>query len=214
MLKDMIAAFGEYYYITIIFVIFLIAAVFVWIKAVGASRKKGRERDAILAKLKEEKELCDVFSCLTAEKASAAQAERLIHGVALNIQRCLEKSGDMNAAFTTMPEAKRFVYALDFVFYEDAESLSGFFRKNGKPLTTEADDAARKIIGGDFFKLFHQGYDMFDDDNEEVSVVPDAVNALDEAYEKALESERDEWLSAVKKYIYENVEIINQKEMD
>lgn len=213
MLKEIIAAFGEYYYISIVFVIFLIAAVFVWIKAISASKKKGIRRDAVLARLKEENELCEEFSDLTADKALSAEPERLLKGVALNIQRDLEKREDMNSAFLAMSEQKRFVYALNFVFCEDAESLSDFFRKNGKPLTTTADEAVRRIIGGGFSTVFNKGYRMFDDDDEELSTIPDDVSVLDSEYSSALESGKGEILSAIKKYICDNVEFLNTKEM-
>ena len=213
MFKDIIAAFGEYYYITIILVILLIVTAFVWIKAIGASRKKGRQRDDILAKLNAEKELRKEFEDLTAEKAQSAEPERLLKGIALNIQRELEKNDDMDAAFAELPEEKRFVYALDFVFCEDAEKLSDFFRKNGKQLIIEADEAVRHIIGGGFCALFHRGFCMFDDDNEEFSVLPDTVKALDEEYSAALESGKANILGAVKKCICENINIYNKKEM-
>ena len=213
MLKEIIAAFAEYYYITIVFVIFLIAAVFVWIKAISASKKKGIRRDAVLARLREENELCKEFSELTAEKAQSAEPKRLLKGVALNIQRDLEKREDMNSAFLKMSEQKRFIYALDFVFCEDAESLSDFFRKNGKPLTTTADEAVSRIISGDFYAVFNKGYRMFDDDDEELSTVPDDVSTLDSEYSAVLERGKGELFSAVKKYICDNVDFFNTKEM-
>lgn len=212
MLKEIIAAFGEYYYITIVFVMFLIAAVFAWAKAVSALKLRNRRRDEVLAKLREENELCGEYSALTAEKSLSAEPERLLRGVALNIQRALEKSDDMNAAFLAMPEEKRFIYALDFVFCEDAESLSDFFRKNGKPLTKAADEAVNRIIGGSFYAVFNRGYRMFDDDDEELSVTPDDVRALDSEYAAAIESGQGEIFSAVKKYICDNAEFFNTKE--
>ena len=73
MLKEIIAAFGEYYYITIVFVMFLIAAVFAWAKAVSALKLRNRRRDEVLAKLREENELCGEYSALTAEKSLSAE---------------------------------------------------------------------------------------------------------------------------------------------
>ena len=82
MLREAVAAFREYYYITLVFAVFLVAAVLVWIKAVSAARKRGKQRGDILEKLREEDELRAEFSSLTDKKASAADSERLIRGAA------------------------------------------------------------------------------------------------------------------------------------
>lgn len=213
MLREAVAAFREYYYITLVFAVFLVAAVLVWIKAVSAARKRGKQRGDILEKLREEDELRAEFSSLTDKKASSADSERLIRGAALNVGRELEQSGDINSAFEKLAKQKQFIYALSFVFFEDAESLSDFYRKNGSPLTETADDAARHIIGGNFYDTFHKGFRMFDGGDEDYSATSDEVKALDEEYFALLKQEKEEIFCSIKKYICEDIEIFNNKEM-
>ena len=80
------------------------------------------------------------------------------------------------------------------MFCEDADTLSRFFRLNGKPLTSSALDAARHTFDAPTLALFETGYKMFDSDDETTSSLPADVDALD----------RD-FAAADKTVLYENI---------
>ena len=205
MIGNILHAFAEYKFLTAVLVFAAVLAVFVWIKAIRASKRHNAEREAVLAKLQKEKELRERFACLTPELVQSADVCDLLHGVALGIQSQIEKAEDVNASFLALSEAQQYVYALNFVFCEDADTLSRFFRLNGKPLTTAALDAARRTFDADTLALFEMGYRMFDADDETTSSLPDDVDALDRSFSSA---DKTVLFDNIRKYIAEQIENI------
>lgn len=188
MLRNMLQAFAQYKVLTVILIAAVALLVFVMIKASRAVRRHNAERDALLARLQKEKALRDKYASFTRETALEADGKELLHGVALCIQKALEKETDMTAAFSALPEEKQIVYALDFVLCEDAETLSAFFRLNGKPLTTAALEGARRTFDAQHLELFERGFRMFDSDDETTSSVPEDVRKLDADFAAADEA--------------------------
>lgn len=204
MLSNMFRAFAQYKMLTVILIVAVILLVFVMIKASRAVRRHNAERDAILDRLKKEEALRKKYGALTRETALEADGKELLHGVALCIQKPLEKEPDLTAAFSALPAEKQIVYALDYVLCEDAETLSAFFRLNGKPLTTAALEGARRAFDARHLELFELGCRMFDPDDETTSAMPDDVKRLDADFAAADETALYE---GIRNFIADNAEV-------
>lgn len=207
MIKEIIAAFAEYKLFTAALIVAVILLVFVLFKAAKASQKSSARRDRLLEQMREDKKIYEEFKALTPAKAAKTEPSRLLHGAGVSVQREIEDAADMEKAFAELSAEKKYAYALNFLFCEDAESLSDFFRRNGKPLTEVADEAVREVIGGELYGLFHSGYCMFDEDNEEVSVIPDEVAKLDEEYKQMFEKLNFDIFSKISDFITNNLRL-------
>ncbi|MCR5485464.1 MAG: hypothetical protein K6F09_07700 [Clostridiales bacterium] len=203
MLKNMLEAFAEYKGLTLILIVCIILLIISSFFAARASRRRSSERDKIIKKLMEEQKLCEEFAVLTPEKVLSEPPERVMRGVTFNIRKFLNGEPDINAAFEKLGIEEQYIYALDYVFCEDADTLSKFFRLNGKPLTTAADSAVNEIFGGEIYEIFHKGFRMFDDDDEEISSLPEDVKKLDEDFKNAVGQDE---LKTVSRYISERCE--------
>lgn len=207
-MRDFFAYISTHWYVGLILLILLVAAVLMWIKAVSSSQKNRAEREAIIAKLEKEKALRNEFRNLTENSFNIDDNEKLLFGIGANIQMFLEKQEDMNKAFDDMPEVKKFVYALNYIF-EDAQDseLSKFFKANGQPLTGEAEKAVKGIIGGKFSEIFTSLYNMTDDDVDDVSYDPKKIEEYDKAYAEIMSEQKAEIFSKIAQYIKTNKSI-------
>lgn len=197
-------AIVQYWYFSVAFVVFSIITVFVCIKAYQASKRTRSERDIIINRLKYENRTRAEFSNLTSELMASAEPKKLFDGVALNIQSMLEKESDMNEAFENLPQPQKYIYALYYVATDGVQKLSKFFRMNGKPLTPVAGEAVELILGCKAYELYIKEYAAFDDDNEEVSVLPAEIKAQDEAFALLMDEIKIDVLAA--DYIKQNPE--------
>lgn len=200
MLFEMFRAFGEYKKLTAVLIVALVLMVFGWIMASRAMAKRNRERDAILQRLRRENALRREFADLTAEKALNADPETLLHALAVQIQSELESQSDINAAFGTLPEEKQYIYALNYLLCEDADTVSTFFRLNGAPLTDAAVQGARAMFDEPHLLLMEKAYKMFDSNDETTSALPEDVQALDDAFAQ----DKDAVLHGIRRYIAEH----------
>jgi len=169
----------EYWYLSIAFVAVSALTVFVCIKASKASKKARAERNEIISRLKYENRTRAEFSNLTEEMIAAAAPKKLFDGIALNLQSKLEKESDMNAAYEKLTQPQKYIYALYYVSVDGARKLSEFFKMNGKPLTPAAGEAVRLILGCKAWELYKKEYDMFDEDNEEISLSRSVTDKYD-----------------------------------
>ncbi|MBQ7540793.1 MAG: hypothetical protein IJT44_00705 [Clostridia bacterium] len=202
MFSDMLHAFAEYKVLTAVLIVSYALLLFVGVKASRAVRRHNAARDAVLKKLREEAALRQKYGALTRETALSADAGELLHGTALCVQRALEDENDLTAAFRALPAPKQYVYAWNYLLCEDAETLSAFFRLNGKPLTDAALEGARAAFDVLHRDTFERGYRMFDPDDETVSVLPEDVRKLDEDFA----AERDVLLRSIQQYIADHTD--------
>ncbi|MGN0543826.1 MAG: hypothetical protein ACI4JG_10305 [Acutalibacteraceae bacterium] len=200
----MIEYFSERPYLILIMAAVIVLTVFVCIKAGKASAARSRENEAIMKKLKEENELRNEFAVLTQRTVSEAQPERLFRGVALNLQKRISDSSDMLGEFENLTQEQREIYALSFVEEDGAEKLSDFFRANGAPLTLAALDGIKRIFGGRAAEIFEAELNAFDPENEEASVIPEQIQALDSDFAKLTEGGAT--ARAAGRFIAENTE--------
>ncbi len=193
-----------HWYLIPVFIILIALTVFVWVKAIVSGQKRKEEREKIIAALEKEKALRKEFKVIDENKIKdpSIDDERLLFGVAANIQMSIEKLENMNEAFLSLNEVKQNVYALNYVF-EDSKYklLSDFFRSNGQPLTGIAKRAVEAVIGGKFNEIFVKMFSMLDDANEEVSYDEALVTSLDKEFEQLMFDKKDDILKTVSSYI-------------
>lgn len=200
----MIEAFVQYWYFTLALIAVSILTVFVCIKAYKVSKKTRLERDKIIDRLKYENRTRAEFSTISKELIESSEPKKLFDGVAMNIQAKLEKESDMNAAFESLSQPQKYIYALYYVSVDGAEKLSEFFKMNGKPLTTAAGDAVTFILGCKAGELYKMEYDAFDDDNDEVSLIKAEIAEQDAEF--ALLRKEIELYNLAADYIKQNAE--------
>ncbi len=162
--------------------------VFVCLRAAAASKKKHGATNDLIKKLEEENKLRNEFAILTEKTAGDADPERLFKGVALNLHKKVETQPDMIAAFDELTQAQKSIYALYFVFDDGADKLSNFFKINGAPLTPAAKTAVNELYTGEICEVFNAVYAAYDDENEEVSCIPEEIAALDEKFRRITEN--------------------------
>ena len=129
---------------------------------------------------------------------------RLIVGMCMRIQTSLEKEKSPNDAFLAMDEVKRNVMTLGYLFEDSQVALSNFFRSNGEPLLSAADKAVKDVIGGEIAEIVTSAFNMFDENNEDVSVDENEVKRLDEKYRKIMDSDKQKIYTEAANYIRYN----------
>jgi len=204
MLETLRQSIEEYPVLYMVILGVAVLCLFLWAIAMRAARRRRGEKEALIAVLEYEKELRRQFKTVTQQMLIDTPPDRLVEGVCCNIQMALEAQPDMQAAYDALPEPRRLVYALGYVAQDGRESLSGFFRRNGQPLTKAALEAVWRLLGGECAAVFEGEYDAFDEANETVSLVKGDIAAADARWE-ALTRERGEELYAeAREYILAN----------
>ncbi len=196
--------FGVQWYYWVILLVAVIIAIFAWSKALksGKARREKMKKEAAI--WKRDYELREKFTILTEEKLNSTEETELLHGVGMNIQVMLEKSSDMTESFNSLPEAKKYVYALEY-FDEDAKkALSTFFKNNGEPLLSIVPDALNAIGAGKYLEHYATLLPMYDPDSE-VSIDYNIIGKADEEFASLYNS--DELLRLSAKYILKNKDI-------
>ncbi len=199
----MIQYFLERPYLIAIMAAVILFTLFVCVKAGQASAKRSKINEAIIKKLKEENALRNEFAVLTEKLVETADATRLFKGVALNLQKKISDADDMIAEFNALNEEQRDVYALSFVVEDGRNALSDFFRANGQPLTGVSLNAVKKLFGSEVSDVFEKEYNAFDSDNEEVSMIPDEISALDKKFADSVSA--DEICRVAGSFIKDNI---------
>lgn len=175
--------FGVQWYLWVLLVVVSILAIFVWIKAMSASRIR-RERLKKEAEIwKKDYELRQEFKTLTLEKINSTDTNKMLSGVCMNIQIELENAPDMNEAFLKLPEEKKFVYCLEYFDEDSSKSLSTFFKNNGSPLTDFIIKAIKTVGYEDILPLIETIYPMYDD-NSDVSIDYTIIDKTDDKFKE------------------------------
>ncbi len=207
-MRDFFEFISTHWYVGLLIIILIAATVIMWIKALAASQRSREFREAEIARLEKEKALRDEFMVLDTLKFETYDNERLLCGVAANIQMYLEKETDMNKAFENLPEEKKFAYALNYVFEDGKDNeLSKFFRANGQPLTGEAAKAVNCVIGGNFAEIFMSLYNMLDDDCEDASYDSAKILECDKMYSEIMSDGKAEIFNKIGSYLKTNRQV-------
>lgn len=195
---------GVKWYLWVLLLILCIAALFLWRKALKASRER-RERLKKEAEIwKRDFELRESYRELTENKLISTPEDELLHGVCMNIQIKLEGAPNMEKAFDALPTEKKYIYTLEY-FDEDAKcALSRFFKNNGEPLLGLAAPALEAIGLFEYASLVNSLYPMFDPESE-VSVDYEKIAEVDSEFSTIYKSEK--LLKCASDYIKNDKEI-------
>lgn len=172
----------QYWYLVIVMIVAVILTFVLWVKAAKSSAERNREKKEFIAKLEREKSLRERFSEITTEVMEREPLEDVFEGVVANIQRRLDKSDDMLAAFDVMNDSMKYAYAAYYVFDDSKDGLSEFFKKNGRPLTPLAPKAVGTIFGDDIGAVVQEQWEIFDEENEEKSVIPEEYDLVNKKF--------------------------------
>ena len=193
--------FGVQWNYWVILLVAIIIAIFAWSKALksGKERRERLKKEAAL--WKRDYELREKFTILTEDKLNSAEETELLHGVAMNIQAMLEKATDMTESFNSLPDEKKYIYALEY-FDEDAKkTLSTFFKNNGAPLISVVPDALNAIGESKYVEHYGTLLPMYDPDSE-VSIDYALISKVDEEFSSIYDS--DKLCRSAAKYILKN----------
>ena len=196
--------FGVQWYYWVILAVATIVAIILWIKALksGKARRERLKKEAAI--WKRDYELREKYSVLTEEKLNSAEEAELIHAVAMNIQVALEKATDMTESFNSLPEPKKYIYALEYFDEDVKNSLSTFFKNNGEPLLSVVPQALTAIGATKYIEHYGMLLPMYDPDSD-ASVDSTTIARADEEFKGIYDSDELCRLSA--KYIIKNKQI-------
>lgn len=191
---------SQYGYLIAVFVVVLIAFVFVFMKAVEAYSKHNKTYKNQENELKRLTALKNKYKDASKEDLASFDENEILEGTALVYQVALQKCDDMEKAFLSLNKEMQYVYTLD-VFVQDA-SVGEFFSQNSDILTSIICDALNAIGMTDFSNDVFQIAKMYDNSNEDVSFSKTAIEDFDK---KMLQGD---FLTKIKldgaKYIKEN----------
>ena len=178
-MNGFIESVRHFWYLYLLLALLIVLTAFVFKKAVGAASRHSKEFNENLAKAKRAKELRDAYSDLTEEIIASAPADSLFEGTALRLEYICQKSEDTGNFYDSMTQGEKDVYALYYLISDAAEgNLSAFFKSSYRPLTSDAVSAAEKILDSQTCKVIRMMFDRYDENNEELSVIPHEIDRL------------------------------------
>lgn len=196
--------FGVQWYLWVLLVVVSILAIFVWIKAMAASRIRREKLKKEAEIWKKDYELRQEFKTLTLEKINSTDTNKMLSGVCMNIQIELENAPDMNEAFLKLPDEKKYVYCLEYFDEDCVKSLSTFFKNNGSPLTDFIIEAIKTVGYEEILPLVKTLYPMYDENNE-VSIDYTLIDKTDDKFKEIYNPNK--LYELVTKYVKSNKEI-------
>lgn len=195
---------GVQWYYWLILVLAFVLLIFVWRKAMQASKARRERLKKEAAIWQRDYDLRQNFAVLTDDVIKKTEDTELLHGVAMNIQIQLENAPDMNNAFEELSNEKKYIYTLEY-FDEDAKkSLSTFFKNNGAPLVPLVPEALKAIGAENYVGILAPLMPMYDADSE-VSIDRAVIAKADAEFQGVYDSSALCRLAA--SYIKENKEI-------
>lgn len=197
---------GEYWYLWLIFAVLVVVTAVVIVFASKAVSSHNEETKRILAELDRLKALKDKYKDLTPEKVEAAESKELLDGVNAVLQARIEKAEDdkVDAEFASFNNAQKNVYVLS-LFIEDAcENLSSYFDDFNIEFAKILLSALEAVGAKDILALAEKEFEMFDDNNEKVSLDKGLINKTDEEFAEIYSENR--LLEQIKTYIKNNID--------
>jgi len=201
----MLEFLSQYWYLILLMIFVLILTFFLWVKAAKSTAERNREKKEFFARLDREKDLRTRFSEITAEVLDREPLEDVFEGVVANIQRRLDKTEqeDVIGFFDSLSEPMRYVYTAFYVFEDSKDGLHEFFKKNTYPIAPLAPEAMTAIFGNEIGDLVREQWAIFDEENEEKSVIFEEYDIVNKKFKNAIQNlNRNE---AVKNYVIQNI---------
>lgn len=197
---------GEYWYLWLVFAVLVVVTAVVIVFASKAVSSHNEETKRILAELDRLKALKDKYKDLTPEKVEAAESKELLDGVNAVLQARIEKAEDdkVDAEFASFNNAQKNVYVLS-LFIEDAcENLSSYFDDFNIEFAKILLSALETVGAKDILALAEKEFEMFDDNNENVSLDKGLIKKTDEEFAEIYSENR--LLEQIKTYIKNNID--------
>lgn len=201
----MLEFLSQYWYLILLMIFVLILTFFLWVKAAKSTAERNREKKEFFARLDREKDLRTRFSEITAEVLDREPLEDVFEGVVANIQRRLDKTEqeDVIGFFDSLSAPMRYVYTAFYVFEDSKDGLHEFFKKNTYPIAPLAPEAMTAIFGNEIGDLVREQWAIFDEENEEKSVIFEEYDIVNKKFKNATQNlNRNE---AVKNYVIQNI---------
>jgi len=201
----MLEFLSQYWNLILLMIFVLILTFFLWVKAAKSTAERNREKKEFFARLDREKDLRTRFSEITAEVLDREPLEDVFEGVVANIQRRLDKTEqeDVIGFFDSLSEPMRYVYTAFYVFEDSKDGLHEFFKKNTYPIAPLAPEAMTAIFGNEIGDLVREQWAIFDEENEEKSVIFEEYDIVNKKFKNAIQNlNRNE---AVKNYVIQNI---------
>lgn len=178
----MLESISQFWYLYVVIIALIVAVIICGSKAAKAMSKRNkivREQEEKLLRMKE---LSEKYKDLTPQQAKSADAKELTEGVAMALERTLEKSDNPDNQFKSVKMWQKIAFAL-FFFNEDVgQSLQFFFKNNAEPLPGVAVKALNEIGYSEISTLAARMYAMYDDKNEDVSLDLKLCTELNEKF--------------------------------
>lgn len=193
---------GEYWYLWALIIILIPVTVYVCYRASKAAKQNKEEREKIIAKLDDMKALKDEFGSLSAEQIKQADETRLLEGVALNTELKLQKCENANEDFDNLSLGEKNAYVLSCILEDSVDGVSSFFKKNTPPISPLAPSALKEAEMDGLAEIFAEAYEMYDENNESVSLDYDRLKELDEKFKSLFNA--DEYKKTAARYIKRN----------
>ncbi len=175
MMKDWLSQHG---YLLLVLVAVCIIAVVIFYFAVRAYSKHNALYKAQEAEMRRLLALKEKYMNFTAETLESADEGEILEGVTLSYQLRLQKVPEPEKAFSLMNEEKQKLYVLD-VFCADGD-VKVFFSENGNIVKDRIIPALSMIGMEDFAHKLKEIFDMYDEENEEVSFSEKKIEEINE----------------------------------
>lgn len=169
---------SHYGYLLIVLVAVTIGAAVIFFFAAKAYSKHNALYKAQEAEMRRLLALKEKYMDFSQETLACADEGEILEGVVLSYQLRLQKDENPEKAFALMDEKKQNLYVLD-VFCADAD-VAVFFSENGKIVKDRILPALSMIGMEDFSHRLKFIYDMYDEDNEEVSYSESKTKIMNE----------------------------------
>lgn len=198
---------AEYWYLWLVLAALIIVTAVVIFFAARAASSHNAQTKKLLEELKHLKQLKDKYKVLTPELVNSSEPSELLEGVNAVMQAKLEKSDSPEQTFAEFNEVQKNLYTLYYFLEDSTQGLSFFFKNNGAELREQIMPALEAVKENDFSPFVKRAYDMFDENNEEVSLGQTELNQIDSQFLSIFNT--DKLLTDIKSYISDNLQSLN-----
>lgn len=198
---------AEYWYLWLVLAALIIVTAVVIFFAARAASSHNAQTKKLLEELERLKQLKDKYKALTPELVNSSEPSELLEGVNAVMQAKLEKSDSPEQTFAEFNEVQKNLYTLYYFLEDSTQGLSFFFKNNGTELRQQIMPALEAVKENDFSPFVKRAYDMFDENNEEVSLGQTELNQIDSQFLSIFNT--DKLLTDIKSYISDNIQSLN-----
>ena len=198
---------AEYWYLWLVLAALIIVTAVVIFFAARAASSHNAQTKKLLEELEHLKQLKDKYKVLTPELVNFSDPSELLEGVNAVMQAKLEKSDSPEQTFAEFNEVQKNLYTLYYFLEDSTQGLSFFFKNNGTELRQQILPALEAVKEDDFSPFVKRAYDMFDENNEEVSLGQTELKLIDSQFLSIFNT--DKLLTDIKSYISDNLQSLN-----